>query len=484
MSQPEEAIGKQLGANLLVRGTVQSEGDRIKVDAQIYDIAKRSTVWSKSYERVVGDLFTLEDEISNDTENALDVKPTLEERERAEPAPTQNLAAYDLYLKGRDILKKHRDAGNAKAALELFKQALKKDDSFALAWTGVADASLLLYRITNDSLYASQALAAAQEGRARNNNLPEVHFALGSVYTATGRNAEAINEIKQALQLSPNSDDGYIRLGRAYRATGQAEESIAALKKAVQLNPYYWFNHNQLGSGYYHLGRNEDARREFKEQVAENPDNEDGYNNLAGTYLQQAEWKKAIPVLEKAIQIAPTTFEYSNLATAYYQLDKYKEAIPLYEKALALNPNDAEVVRNLAEAYAHDGQPQKADETYNRAISLLYNDQLAINPRDAQAFGTLAMCFVGKGDTAKARQYILRARLIDNSDSGLMYDEAFINARDGRIPEALKALESALENGYSFEYCLSDPDLKVLRDSPGFQALKKKFDHALDKRHR
>jgi serine/threonine-protein kinase len=484
LSQPEEAIGKQLGANLLVRGTVQSEGDRIKVDSQIYDIAKRATVWSKSYERVVGDLFTLEDEISNDTENALDVKPTIEERERAEPAPTQNLAAYDLYLKGRDILKKHRDAGNAKAALALFEQALKKDDAFALAWTGVADASLLLYRITNDSLYASHALAAAQEARARNNNLPEVHFALGSVYTATGRNAEAVSEIKQALQLSPNSDDGYIRLGRAYRATGQAEESIAALKKAVELNPYYWFNHNQLGSGYYHLGRNEDARREFQEQVAENPQNEDGYNNVAATFLQQAEWKKAIPELEKAIQIAPTTLEFSNLATAHYQLGKYREAIPIYRQALILNPNDTEVLRNLAEAYAHDGQREKADETYDRAISLLYNDQLAVNPRNAQAIGTLAMCFAGKGNTAKARQLILQARSIDSADSGLMYDEAFIEAKDGHIPEALTALQNALENGYSFEYCLSDPDLKALRDSQGFKALKKRFGHPSEERRR
>ncbi len=482
LSQSEEGIGKQLGANLLVRGTVQGEGDRIKVDAQIYDIAKREAVWSKSYERVVGDLFTLEDEISNDTENALDVKPTIEERERAEPAPTQNLAAYDLYLKGRDILKKHRDEGNVKAALDLFNQALKKDDSFALAWTGVADASLLLYRMTNDSLYASHALAAAHEAGARNNNLPEVHFSLGSVYTATGRNAEAVNEIKQALQLSPNSDDGYIRLGRAYRATGQSEESIAALKKAVQLNPYYWFNHNQLGAGYFYLGRNDDARREFTEQVAENPDNEDGYNNLAATYLQQAQWKKAIPVLEKAIQIAPTTLEYSNLATAYYQLGQYREAIPIYQQALTLNPNQTDVLRNLAEAYAHDGQSQKADETYERAISLLYNDQLAINPRDAQAIGTLAMCFAGKKNTAKARQLILQARSIDSADSALMYDEAYINAMDGRIPEALAALEKALENGYSFEYCLSDPDLKVLRDAPGFKTLKKKFGHASEER--
>ena len=76
---------------------------------QIYDIAKREANLEQVVRASRRRFVTLEDEISNDTENALDVKPTIEERERAEPAPTKNLAAYDLYLKGRDILKKHRD---------------------------------------------------------------------------------------------------------------------------------------------------------------------------------------------------------------------------------------------------------------------------------------------------------------------------------------------------------------------------------------
>lgn len=476
LSQPEENVGKQLGANLLVNGIVQSEGDEIKIDVSIYNTEKRHTLWSKSYRGAVADLFTLEDEISNDTESALKINPTTEERERQAPAPTQNLAAYDLYLKGRDILKNHRDESNLKEALGLFEQACKQDDSFALAWTGVADASLQLYRVTGDTLAASKALAAAREASRRNNNLPEVHFALGSVYSATGRNAEAVSEIKHALQLSPNSDDGYIRLGRAYLATGQKDDGLSALKKAVQLNPYYWYNHNQLGAGYYRLGRNDDAIREFKEQVARNPLNEDGHNNLGGMYLLQAQWKKSIPEFEKAIKIHPSADEYSNLATAYYQLGRYTAAIPVYRQALALDPNRADVLRNLAETYASTGQKQQADESYDRAIRLLY-EQLEVNPQNANAMATLAMCYLGKKNMPKARQLIAQARAINSADSNFMYNQAVILGLDGNTAEALKVLRSALENGYSFEYCLSDPDLKAVRDAPGFSALKKKFGH-------
>lgn len=474
LAQPEAAIGKQLGANLLVRGTVQGEGEQIKVDVQVYNLEKHQTLWSKSYQGMMGDLFTLEDEISNDTENALNVKPTLEERERAAPAPTQNLAAYDLYLKGRNALKKHRDVQGAKEALGLFEQACKQDDSFALAWAGVADANLLLYRLTKDGLFASKAGMAAQEARSRNNNLPEVHFSLGSFFTNTGRNTEAVNEIRHALQLSPNSDDGYLRLGRAYLATGQRQEGLEALRKAVALNPYYWYNHYTLGRAYFRLGMIDDSLREFKEQVAENPTSEDGYNNVGSAYAQAAQWKKAIPEFRKAIEIHPSLEAYSNLATAYFHAEHYQDAIENYEKAVQLDPNQPETLRNLAEAYDRTGQSEKASASFDRAIGLLYNE-LEVNPQNSDAFGTLAMCFAGKKQFPKARQYIRRARQINSADSGLMFDEASIDSLDGRVNEGLRSLTEALENGYPFAYCLNEPDLKAVRSAPAFAALKKRF---------
>ncbi len=482
-SQPDEKIGKELGANLIVKGTVQSIEDRIKVDVLIYNTEKLKVIWSKSYQGVAADLFNLEDRISNDTEEALKIKPTIEERERQAPAPTQNLAAYDLYLKGRDILKNQRDETNVKAALDLFEQAIKQDDSFALAWTGVADASLLLYKTTKDDSAAAKALRAAEEARNLNNNLPEVHFALGSVYTATGRNAEAVNEIQHALQLSPNSDDGYIRLAKAYFATGQIDSELKALKKAVELNPYYWYNHRQLGVGHLDLGHYDDAIKQFKEQFAENPSDPSSYINIGATYLLEGRWKDAIPALQKAIQIKPSFRAYMNLATAYYMLGSYSEAVLIYEKALEMSPNQALVVRNLAEAYSREGQKEKSAAMNARAISLLYA-QLQVNPQDASATGELAICYLNKGDLSQARVLIARARAIDGSSSELMYKAALVESASGQIPEALNSLKGALQRGYSFASCLSDPDLKKVRESPGFEALKREFGQTTSARRR
>ncbi len=474
LAEPENAIARQVGANLLVEGTVQGEGDRIKVDAEIYNVEQHRALWTHSYNGVNADLFNLEDEIADDTEDALKVKPTLEERERQVSAPTQNLAAYDLYLKGRDILRNHRDEANARAALALFEKACQTDSQFALAWTGVADTSNLLYSITKNSADSTKAVAAAEQARRLNGSLPEVHFALGSVYSATGRNAEAVEEIKQALQLSPNADSGYIRLGRAYMATGDEKEALAALKKAVELNPYYWYNHKQLGFAYSNFGQLNEAKQQFQEEVAQNPSDASGYNNIGTIYWRQAQWKKAIPEFEKAIQLRPSFDEYSNLASAYTQLGRYKESVAVYQKALALNPNQPEVVRNLAEAYARIGERDLANKTFKQAIGLFY-DELAVNHQDADAFGGLALCYVGINDTAKARALISKARAIDSADSSLMYDEAYIEAADGQIDRAVAALRNAFAHGASFEYFLSDPDLKTVRDSPAFKSLKQQY---------
>ncbi len=485
LAQPEALIGRQLGANLIVSGTVQGAGDRIQVIASIDEVEpkRQQRIWSQPFTGLRADLFTLEEEIATQIVQALNITPTIEERERAALPPTQNLAAYDLYLKGRDILKNRRDATGANEALALFEQACVKDPDFALAWTGVADSSLLLYRTRKEGFWAEKALVAAREAKQRNDNLPEAYFALGSVYTATGKNAEAVEEIKHALRLAPNSDDGYIRLGQAYSATGQSEAALAAFKKAVDLNPYYWYNHKQLGGAYADIGNNQEALKEFQRQIDLNPKEWSGYNNIGAIYSLEGRWKDCIPYLEKAIELHPAFDSYSNLGSAYYELGRYPEAIQMYEKAVQLNGNSTVSLRNLAQAYRRAGKEQEALSTYDRAITAAYN-QLQINPQNAEVMGTLAMCYAAKGDLPRARQLIQRARAIDGADSGLMYDEAVILSLQGHLPEALASLQRALQNGTSLEDVMKDPDLKAVRALPKFKSMAKMSGQTADARRR
>jgi tetratricopeptide (TPR) repeat protein len=474
LTQSLDNIAQKVGANLVVLGTVQGQGDHISVTANVQNVALHKWVWSRTFSGMQADLLTIEDEIGSELIQALDVKPTPAELERASVQPTQNIDAYDLYLKGRDLLKNGRDEKNALAALKLFTQASAKDPSFALAWTGVADASLDMYRLKQEGFWAEKALAAAREARNRNDGLAEVHFSLGSVYTRTGKNAEAVAEIKRALQLEPNSDDGYVRLGRAYLATGNSDAALAALKKAVELNRYYWYNHDQLGRAYRRLGRNEEALKEFKRVVELDPKNPTVHTQMGIIYARQSLWQKCLVEFQQTLKLTPSSDAYTNLGTAYFYLGRYSEAISMFQHAVELQPDKTVLVGNLADAYRQAGQWEKAQSTYDRAIELGYH-QLQVNPKDASTLGLLALYYARKGGRPKALELISRARLIDGADTELMYEEAEVNAMAGRTSDALAALQRALEKGYSIGQAKAEPDLESVRKMPEFGRLLKKL---------
>ncbi len=144
-------IGEALGANMVVQGTLQGSGDRIRIILKLENVADGKQIWSQQFDGVTGDLFTLEDEIYNPLVSALNLNPTNEELAKAEERPTENVAAYDLYLRGRNSLRGH-DAKSIQSALDFFDQALKNDRTFALAYAGVADASLRMNGIKKDNI--------------------------------------------------------------------------------------------------------------------------------------------------------------------------------------------------------------------------------------------------------------------------------------------------------------------------------------------
>ena len=286
------------------------------------------------------DLFTLEDSIYAQVVTAMDINPTNEETANASVRPTQNVAAYDLYLRGRSSLRGH-DEKSIQGSLDFFDQALKQDPKFALAYTGIANASLRMYGSTKESFWTQKALGAAEEAEQLNGNLPEVHSTLGSVYnTKTGKYAEAIAELQRAISLAPNSDESYRRLGDTYLVSGNSQQAIANFQKAVELNPYFWVNQDELGNAYFQLGNYPKALESFKQITVLEPDIDAGYENVGNVLLTQGKYEECIPYFQKALQIEPISSTYSNLGTAYFFLNNIANAAGMFEKAVALTPND------------------------------------------------------------------------------------------------------------------------------------------------
>jgi len=471
--QPLFKIGESLGVNMIVRGTLQGSGDKIRIILKLQDVAAGKELWSQTFDGATGDLFTLEDEIYNPLVSALNLNPTNEEMAKAEARPTENVAAYDLYLRGRNALRGHDDK-STQSALDYFDQALKNDRTFALAYTGIADASLRMYADHKDSLWTQKALAAAQQAQQLNQQLPEVHSTLGAVYSATGRYTEAVSELNRALALSPNSDDAYRRLGNAYLSSGRGPEAIQALQKAVTLNPYFWVNQDSLGTAYFQLGDYPKALQAFTQMTALEPELGAGYEQVGNVYLQQGKYQECIPYLQKALQIEPYFSTYSNLGTAFFFLKQYSNSADMFEKAVALSPNSTEATVNLADAYRAGGQQDKARTAYQQAISLGYKE-LQTNPQNANAMSEIALAYAKTGNAQEALSFIKRVRAIDKNNVGYIYEEAAIDALLGRTGDALKVLQVALQKNYPAQYAAGDPDLSSLQNNAEFTALIKKY---------
>ena len=252
------------------------------------------------------DLLTLEDNMFSALQPAL--APS-----SAQPAvafrPTENTTAYELYLKGRNTFTRGElDPKNVQAAIGYYDQATKADPNFALAWAGLADAYLRVYKSSKDPNASQQALAAAQQANRipGADSIPEVQYTLGSVLNASGKTAEAVSVLENALTLAPNSDEAYRRLGDTYRAAGKKDEAIAAYKKAIELNPYFWFNYNLLGTTSYRFGMYDQALAAFKKVIELDPNNAPAYANMGVIYFTQNKWSDAVNAFEKSLSLKPT----------------------------------------------------------------------------------------------------------------------------------------------------------------------------------
>ena len=147
----------------------------------------------------------------------------------------------------------------------------------------------------------------------------------------------------------------------------------------------------------------------FTKVIQLEPDNPAGYNNLGLVYFSLGKYEESISAFQKSLQIVPSAQVYTNLATAYFYMKRYPEALPLFEKAVEMSPEDQSFMGNLADGYRWAGNRDKAEATYEKAISLAY-EQLRVNPRDADVVGQLALYYAKKGDPLQAKEFVKKAR--------------------------------------------------------------------------
>jgi serine/threonine protein kinase/tetratricopeptide (TPR) repeat protein len=474
LKHPLPRLARELGSNLIVTGTVQEGGGRLAITVNVEEPLAGRRVWADQFAGDPRDLLTLQDQIFARLVEALDLTPTDAERAKSISRPTDNLAAYDLYLKGRNAMRGQQDRRNVEAAIKFYEEALAIDPRFALAYAGLADASIQMYRETRERLWADKAVYAAERGKQLDRNLVEVRLASGNAYLTTGKTNEAIVELNGALQLAPNSDDAHRRLADAYLVAGRTEEALAMHQKAIDVNPYYWLNHNALGATYWQLGDYERAAQAFQKVIQLEPDNVNGVNDLGAAYLQTGRYAEAAEAFQKALALLATSETYTNLGIAYAWQGRFAEALPAYAKAVELNPNVDGWLSNLADGYRWLGRSVEARQTYDQAIALAFR-ALQVNPTDARTRSNLGTYYAKKGDIEQGLKLVQEAEAAAPDDVTILYNVAVARALARHDDQAIAALRKAFRAGYPAGFARDDPDLKRLGQNARFQALLKEF---------
>jgi tetratricopeptide (TPR) repeat protein len=466
---PLAQVGQHLAADVLISGTVQqtASGVRIAITADQTMPARR--IWASEFSGLPADILTIEDHVFTALLAGLDLKPATQSLTRTIGHPTENIPAYQLYLRAGNSMTAQQDPKNVLAAIDLYEQAIKLDPSFARAYAGMSDSAMRMYRFTREQKWIDKALSAAEQAQHLDDTLVDAKLSLASVYTATGRLTEAVATLADAAAVRPSA--GVLtRLGRAYMDSGRTDDAIAAYKQSIEKDPYSWIGYAALGNVYMRAGRYDEALVALKKVTELDPANATGYNDLGAAYIQLGRYSDAAATLTKSLDLLPSAATYTNLAIVNAYQGDFSAAVSAFEKSAELAPNREQYVGNLADGYRWAGRLDKANETYTRAIELALHD-LQVNPRDATARANLGMYFAKTGDAARARKTIADARAINPADVNLIYADATVAALGGRTDDALAALEQAVRGGYPVTAAQHDPDLRNITQTDRFRRL-------------
>ena len=329
-------VGRELGVQYVLGGSVRKVSDRVLITAQLAEAATGGQLWAERYERPIRDLFAVQEEVRREILTHLALKLTDEEQGRFERASTPHPEAYDSLRRAQEYYYRGTPTDNARAR-QLGEKAIEADPTYARAysllastyfvawvnqwshdpqtidrafalaqqtltlddsWLGARELVALIYLLRDKQ--PEQALAVVKQSLAQVPNWFAGYVALGVLFNATGRPEETIKLQEQAMRLSPRSDRFLPVLGGAYRLLGRNEEALTALKGALAVNRNHLGAHLDLAAIYSELGREEEARAEAAEVLRLSPNFSLEIHRQRLPYVQPAVSARLLTALHKA----------------------------------------------------------------------------------------------------------------------------------------------------------------------------------------
>ena len=336
-----QQIGRELGVDFMLEGSVRKAGARVRVTGQLVNCKKGSHVWAERFDRDLTDIFAIQDEITHAIVEQLKVKLLPQEKKSISQTPTANIEAYTYYLRGRDFL--HRSSKHySRIARQMFAKAVELDPNYARAYAGLADCDSFVYLNYRAEVSVDGLLATTEKALSLDDTLAEAHASRGLALSAAKRYQEAKAEFEKAIALDAGLFEAHYFYARASFAEGEIELATRLFERASQIRPEDYQSVCLRIHSYRSLGR-----------IAESKE-------AARLGLQLA---------ERELALHPDDPRPAHLgAGALFELGDMERAREWVNRALAIDPDDPLTLYNVACGYTKLGDIEAAFEMLERSI--------------------------------------------------------------------------------------------------------------------
>ena len=335
-------IGRKLKVATVLEGSVRRAGTRLRVTAQLVSVADGNNLWSERYDRQLEDVFEIQDEIAGNIVKALRVVLSEGEKRAIETAPTENVEAYEYYLRGRQFFHQWSRTG-IQYARRMFERAIDIDPSYAIAYAGIADCCAFLHMYWDSSRTNLEgAETASRNALDLAPELAETHASRGFALTLRGDYPGAVREFETAIRLNPNLYEAHYLYARAHMQEGKLEEAVRQFMEAARLRPEDYQALLLAQGPLRDLGRHEEA---------------------------QSALRGGLQLAEKHLELNPDDARALYLgASALVQIGERERALDWAGRARTANESDSLVLYNVACAYSLGGLKNEALECLEKAV--------------------------------------------------------------------------------------------------------------------
>jgi adenylate cyclase len=335
-------IGKRLGVETLLEGSIRKAGNRVRISVQLIDARNGYQLWSERFDREIEDIFAIQDEIARSVLDALGLSLTEREERRFLKPSTANVQAYEFYLRGRKLFQSWTRQ-NMEFARQMFLRAVAIDPDFASAWAGLANTYVDLYRWGRNLRDLEEAQRISAHALKLDPNLAEAHVAIGQALAIQRRFKDAAAEFERAIGLDSTLFDAYYLYARSSFEAGDLEKAVQLFEKAHRSRPEDYQATALRALALHELGRADEAREADQE---------------------------AVHLINKYLEVNPNEARaYSLGASPLARLGEREHSKQWSEQAIALAPNDPVVLYNAACNLAQLGEHDSALDGLERSIA-------------------------------------------------------------------------------------------------------------------